>query len=139
MEPSVVSRSTESPSLQDALRGATHVAVCAATSSEPIITAAHAEELLGGAARKIQICSVSRPEAFSLDAVMMIAKHEGRAQLRFDYGDSILAPMREAVNRGAVQQAVTWSSSAMSSEACKHDLDEAVIRMIASRSGGAPG
>jgi len=129
VEPAVVSRSRPAPSLEAALRGATHVAVCAATSSEPIITAAHVGELLAGEKRPIKICSVSRPEAFSLEAILLTAQHE-QAQLRFDYGDSILAPTRDKVNEGGVKANVTWSSNAMSSEACKQDMDEAVLRLL---------
>ena len=64
---------------------------------------------------------------------MMIAQQkEHDASLRFDYGDSILAPTREKVNRDGVQASVTWSSAAMSSEACKEDLDAAVLRILRS-------
>ena len=129
LAPTVVNRSPESPSLASALRGATHVAVCAATSGEPIITAEHIEALLDGEAERpvIQICSVSRPEAFSLEAIMMIARQPSRAHLRFDYGDSVLAPTRDQVNQDGVKANITWSSSAMASVACKQDLDEAVL------------
>ena len=132
VEPTVVNRSPTSPSLEAALRGATHVAVCAATSGEPIITAAHAKELLAGEGRAVKICSVSRPEAFSLEAILMVAQQAGRAQLRFDYGDSTLAPTREKVNRDGVKENVTWSSVAMASEACKQDMDEAVLKLLVS-------
>ena len=136
VQPIVVTRSPDSPSLEAALRGATHVAVCAATSGEPIVTTAHAEALLLGEEeeeRAIQICSVSRPEAFSLEAIMMIARRKDRAQLRFDYGDSILAPTRDKVNEDGVKENVTWSSEAMASEACKRDMDEAVVRLMMMR------
>jgi hypothetical protein len=126
VNPTVVNRSPESPSLETALRGATHVAVCAATSGDPIITTTHTEELFAGEKRAIKICSVSRPEAFSLEAILEIAQRG--AQLRFDYGDSILAPMRQKV--GASEH-VTWSSIAMASEACKQDMDEAVLEILA--------
>lgn len=135
--PTVVNRSPESPSLATALRGATHVAVCAATTSEPIFTTAHVEALLAGEKRAISICSIARPEAFSLEAIMMIAETQNsrashhQVSLRFDYGDSILAPTRDAVNQGGVKENVTWSSNAMSSEACKADMDEAVLRVLA--------
>ena len=132
--PTVVRRSVESPSLGEALQGATHVAVCAATSSEPIFTADHAAALLGGGQGVIKVCSVSRPEAFSLEAIMRIAGDRERARLRFDYGDSILAPTREQVNRDGVRENVTWSSEAMASEACKRDMDEAVLQLLATRS-----
>ena len=131
LTPIVVNRSPDSPSLDGALRGATHVAVCAATSGEPIITAEHVEALLAGARRRIKICSVSRPEAFSLEAILMVAQSQAQdATLRFDYGDMILAPTRDKVNREGVQANITWSSSAMSSVACKQDLDEAVLRAL---------
>ena len=133
VEPMVVNRSPESPSLAIAFRGATHVAVCAATSSQPIITASHIEQLLAGEKRLIKICSVSRPEAFSLEAIMMAAQHGDQAQLRFDYGDSILAPTRDQVNQGGVKANISWSSSAMASEACKEDMDEAVLRLLANK------
>ena len=85
------------------------IAVCAATSGEPIITAAHAKELLAGEGRTVKICSVSRPEAFSLEAILMVAQQVGRAQLRFDYGDSTLAPMRE---NGRVCLSEGWTLAA---------------------------
>ena len=132
VEPIVVNRSPESPSLEAALRGATHVAVCAATSKEPIITASHTKELLAGKKRTIKICSVSRPEAFSLEAILMVAQQADQAQLRFDYGDSTLAPMRERVNTDGVKKNITWTSKAMASEACKQDMDEAVLRVVVS-------
>ena len=133
--PTIVNRSPQSPSLEVALRGASHVAVCAATSGEPIFTAAHVGELLAGGKRSIQICSVSRPEAFSLEAIMMVADHEGgQASLRFDYGDSTLAPTRDKVNQHGVREAITWSSKAMASEACKQDMDDAVLRLLQSSS-----
>ena len=131
VEPTVVNRSPESPSLESALRGATHVAVCAATSGPPIITASHTEALFAGEKRVVKICSVSRPEAFSLEAVMMVAQQAGQAQLRFDYGDSTLAPMREKVNQDGVKDNITWTSEAMASEACKQDMDEAVLTLLA--------
>ena len=134
VEPIVVSRSPESPSLETALQGATHVAVCAATSSEPIITATHVRQLLLGEKRAIDICSVSRPEAFSLEAIMMIAQQKDQAQLYFDYGDAVLAPMREKVNQGGIKENVHWSSKAMASEACKRDMDEAVLRVLSTAS-----
>ena len=130
VEATVVNRSPESPSLEAALRGATHVAVCAATSGEPIITAAHTKELFAGEKRTVKICSVSRPEAFSLEAILMVAQQAGQAQLRFDYGDSTLAPMREKVNQDGVKANVTWTSKAMASEACKQDMDEAVLNIL---------
>jgi hypothetical protein len=130
VNPVVVSRSPESPSLQTALRGATHVAVCASTSGDPIFTTAHTEELFAGDQRAVKICSVSRPEAFSLEAIMAIAQREAQAQLRFDYGDSTLAPTREKVNRGGAKANVTWSSIAMASQACKRDMDEAVLQKL---------
>ena len=83
--------------------------------------------------RTVKICSVSRPEAFSLEAILMVAQQAGRAQLRFDYGDSTLAPMREKVNRDGVKENVTWSSVAMASEACKQDMDEAVLKLLVSQ------
>jgi hypothetical protein len=83
--------------------------------------------------RTVKICSVSRPEAFSLEAVLMVAQQVGRAQLRFDYGDSTLAPTREKVNRDGVKENVTWSSVAMASEACKQDMDEAVLKLLVSQ------
>ena len=132
--PTIVSRSPESPSLTSALRGATHVAVCASTSGDPIVTVDHIRALLDGEADKprpvIQICSVSRPEAFSLEAIMMIAERPEQAYLRFDYGDSVLAPTREQVNKDGVKANITWSSSAMSSVDCKRDLDEAVLEAL---------
>ena len=128
--PTVVNRSPESPSLASALEGASYVAVCAATSSEPIFTADHVEALLGGTQRSIQICSVSRPEAFSLEAIMLIAQRPGQAHLRFDYGDSVLAPTRDKVNKDGVVENVTWSSNAMSSVACKQDMDVAVLQLL---------
>ena len=132
LEPTVVNRSPQSPSLAAALRGATHVAVCAATSAEPIISTEHVDALLEGPPRTIKICSVSRPEAFSIDAIMSIAQQaEHAVALRFDYGDSILAPTRELVDRQGVKERVTWSSVAMASEACKRDMDEAVLRLLA--------
>lgn len=132
VRPVVVNRSPTSPALAEALKGATHVAVCAATSSEPIFTAAHVEELLRGEERRsISVCSVSRPEAFSLDAIMMIAEHAFHdAHLRFDYGDSILAPTRDKVNEDGVKERITWSSKAMASEACKQDMDFAVLELL---------
>ena len=131
LKPIAVNRSPGSPTLQTALRGATHVAVCAATSGEPIITTEHVKELLAGRERAIKICSVSRPEAFSLDAIMLIAQHQRHVQLRFDYGDSILAPTRDQVNADGVKGNITWSSVAMASEACKQDMDEAVLSLLA--------
>ena len=134
----VVNRSPTSPSLTHRWRRpseapvATHVAVCAATSGEPIITAAHTKELLAGEERTVKICSVSRPEAFSLEAILMVAQQAGRAQLRFDYGNSTLAPTREKVNRDGVKENVTWSSVAMASEACKQAMDEAVLKLLVS-------
>ena len=128
--PTVVNRSPESPSLASALEGASYVAVCAATSSEPIITADHVKALLGGEQRSIQICSVSRPEAFSLEAIMLIAQRPGQVHLRFDYGDSVLAPTRDKVNEDGVKENVTWSSDAMSSVACKQDMDVAVLQLL---------
>ena len=130
VEATVVSRSPESPSLEAALRGATHVAVCAATSGEPIITASHTKELFAGEKRTVKICSVSRPEAFSLEAILMVAQQADQAQLRFDYGDSTLAPMREKVNQDGVKKNITWTSQAMASEACKQDMDEAVLSIL---------
>jgi len=130
VKPTVVNRSPESPSLETALLGTTHLAVCAATSNKPIITAAHIRALLAGKKGRIKICSVSRPEAFSVEAILMIAQHQDRATLRFDYGDSILAPTREKVNRDGVKANVTWSSNAMASEACKQDMDEAVLSIL---------
>lgn len=134
VRPTVVNRSPESPSLESAFRDATHVAVCAATSSEPIIKLPQIKELLAGEARAIKICSVSRPEAFSLEAIMMVAQRKEPTELRFDYGDSILAPTRERVNQKGVQENITWSSNAMASEACKADMDEAVLRLFAQTS-----
>ena len=131
IQPTVVNRSPQSPKLEAALQGATHVAVCASTCSEPIITATHIRDLIKGEERAIKICSVSRPEAFSLDAIMMIAQQGKPVQLHFDYGQSILAPTQEKVNQGGVKDNVTWSSLAMASEACKMDMDEAVLRILA--------
>ena len=130
VEATVVRRSPESPSLEAALRGATHVAVCAATSGEPIITASHTKELFAGDKRTVKICSVSRPEAFSLEAILMVAQQADQAQLRFDYGDSTLAPMREKVNQDGVKKNITWTSQAMASEACKQDMAEAVLSIL---------
>jgi len=131
VRPTVVNRSPESPSLRTALRGATHVAVCAATSGEPIITTSHVQELLEGDERAITLCSVSRPEAFSLEAILMIAQAtRHRTRLHFDYGDSILAPMREKVDEGGVKSNVSWSSKAMASEECKQDMDQAVLALL---------
>jgi glycine/D-amino acid oxidase-like deaminating enzyme len=132
VEPTVVDRSPDSIPLAEALRGATHVAVCAATSSEPILTSEHVAELFVGEERPISIVSVSRPEAFSLEAIMMIAQRgKEQVQLRFDYGDSILAPTRDQVNHDGVKENITWSSKAMASEACKQDMDEAVLSLLA--------
>eukprot|EP00325_Prymnesiales_sp_UTEX-LB-985_P033833 CAMPEP_0174740308 /NCGR_PEP_ID=MMETSP1094-20130205/73272_1 /TAXON_ID=156173 /ORGANISM="Chrysochromulina brevifilum, Strain UTEX LB 985" /LENGTH=201 /DNA_ID=CAMNT_0015943991 /DNA_START=125 /DNA_END=730 /DNA_ORIENTATION=- len=136
IKPTIVNRSPEAPSLETALLGATHVVVCAATTSEPIITTPHIKALVAGEKRTIQICSVSRPEAFSLEAVMLIAQQD-LVTLRFDYGDSILAPMRDRVNQFGVKENVTWSSVAMASEDCKQDMDNAVLRILAEQSAAA--
>jgi hypothetical protein len=129
--PTVVNRSADTPDLGAALEGATHVAVCAATSNEPIFTTSHIKKLLAGERRPIRLVAVSRPEAFSLEAIMMLAQRTEEVALHFDYGESILAPTREQVNRDGVRQNVTWSSKAMASEACKQDMDEAVLRLLA--------
>ena len=57
-----------------------------------------------------------------------------QAQLYFDYGDAVLAPMREKVNQGGIKENVHWSSKAMASEACKRDMDEAVLRVLSTAS-----
>ena len=61
---------------------------------------------------------------------MMIAERPEQAYLRFDYGDSVLVPTREQVNKDGVKANITWSSSAMSSVDCKRDLDEAVLEAL---------
>ena len=102
-------------------------------ASEPIVTAEHINALMDGAEDGrplVQICSVSRPEAFSLEAIMLVAQRPERATLRFDYGDMVLAPTREQVNADGVKANVTWSSNATSSVACKEDLDNAVLEAL---------
>ena len=134
--PTVVNRSPESPKLEDALKGATHVAVCAATSgSQPILTSRHMDALFTPADCQqpvpVEIVSVSRPEAFSLNAILKVAaRRKPPATLRFDYGEPILAPVREQVNQGGLKETITWSSEAMASEACKEDLDAAVLSLL---------
>ena len=66
---------------------------------------------------------------------MRVAQRKDQASLRFDYGDSILAPTREQVNHDGVKDNVTWSSKAMASEACKRDMDEAVLSLLAATNG----
>jgi hypothetical protein len=109
-------------SLPAALEGATHVAVCCATAGEPVVTDAAVAALLGAdAARAIKICCISRPEAISLSALAMLP---ATAQLTFDYGPTVLAPVRALVGD---QPNVAWTSKAMSTDACNQDLDKAVL------------
>ena len=63
----------------------------------------------------------------------MARQTQHRASLRFDYGEAVLAPTREQVNQEGVQASVTWSSAAMASEACKQDLDAAVLQAVLER------
>jgi len=111
--------------LAAALPGATHVALCCPTDGTPIMNESMVDKLVsgGGADREIRIACIARPDAFSVDAIRKLPKN---VHCQFDYGESILAPVRAQVNEGGDRANVGWSSKAMNSEACKADMDEAV-------------
>ena len=113
----------------EALIGATHVVICSATDSgEAVIDTPQVDALLeGGKDREIRIVCISRPQAFSYEA---IEKLPPTVHIRFDYGPTVLGPVKEKVDPKGEKSNITWSSQAMGTEACKQDLDEAVLKLL---------
>eukprot|EP01064_Diplonema_japonicum_P018337 TRINITY_DN27034_c0_g1_i1.p1 TRINITY_DN27034_c0_g1~~TRINITY_DN27034_c0_g1_i1.p1 ORF type:complete len:793 (+),score=174.02 TRINITY_DN27034_c0_g1_i1:91-2469(+) len=136
------SSATLCSSLGDALDGATHVAVCCPSPADgkPLLTVEHIEQLLSEKRPGIRICCIARPDVFSTDAIVRFVSstgHDMKLQCTFDYGDAVLAPVRDAVNakvsdeaRAVVQERLAWTTKAMHSEGCKQDMDEAVLRIL---------
>ena len=129
-------------SLDDALHGATHIAVCCPSPADgqALLTEARIEKLLAASGRsKVHICCIARPDVFSVDGILRFAKDESTETdllCTFDYGDTVLAPVRKQVDEktdgkeSLVEKRLAWTTKAMHSEACKEDMDEAVLRIM---------
>jgi hypothetical protein len=123
------------PTLGEAMENATHVAVCCATSGDPIITESDVDALLRGRTAPadpsttplVRIVSPSRPDVMAIEGVLKLPPW---VHLRFDYGAFILKPVQEKVEAAGGRANVTWSSVAMGSEACHRDMDDATLRRL---------